>query len=392
MRKRPKLSNDFVVEKKGERGMKFGLNLQKKKTTGANPMLRRANAFGDASDDDDEEAEQQALQDQSKKAQKAKAQVNRQLSSYNTMTKKIAEQQAKALEEDPNIFDYDAVYDDLKEAENKKKEAVKPSSKKAKYITGLLEMAEIRKRDRVLAEEKKVAREREAEGDEFADKDVYVTEAFKKQKEELERIEREEKERETMADKTRGMDQFYKRVLERKEAEHQALMKAVAEKSKHRASGSQPATVDKEDDLKLAEKASKEGKDVMVNDNNEIVDKRQLLGAGLNIKPKFGTLGSLAASDDRIKERMNEYEEYKRKKVEEYESRRKQGKSNDERERLSKEVERQMMEAKQREKEEEERKQKEFEEKATAKRTTEDVAMSARDRYLARKKQKLQEK
>lgn len=372
--------------------MKFGLNLQKKKATGANPLLRRANAFGDASDDDEEE-EEQGLQDQGKKTQKAKAQVNRQLSNYNTMTKKIAEQQAKALEEDPNIFDYDAVYDDLKEAENKKKEAVKPSSKKAKYITGLLEMAEIRKRDRVLAEEKKVAREREAEGDEFADKDVYVTEAFKKQKEELERIEREEKEREAMADKTRGMDQFYKRVLEKKEAEHQALMKAVAEKSKHRASGSQSTTTtDKEDDLKLAEIASKEGKDVMVNDNNEIVDKRQLLGAGLNIKPKFGTLGSLAASDDRIKERMNEYEEYKRKKVEEYESRRKQGKNSDERERLSKEVERQMMEAKRREKEEEERKQKEFEEKATAKRTTEDAAMSARDRYLARKKQKLQEK
>jgi hypothetical protein len=47
---------------------------------------------------------------------------------------------------------------------------------KARYITGLLEMAEIRKRDRVLAEEKKVAREREAEGDEFADKEVFVTE------------------------------------------------------------------------------------------------------------------------------------------------------------------------------------------------------------------------
>jgi hypothetical protein len=369
--------------------MKFGLNLQKKKAAGVNPMLRRSNAFGDASDDELEEEEHEE-QNHSKKNQKAKAQVNKQLSSYNTMTKKIAQEQAKALEEDPNIFDYDAVYDDLKDAENKKKEAVKPSSKKAKYITGLLEMAEIRKRDRVLAEEKKIAREREAEGDEFADKDVYVTEAFKKQKEELERIEREEKERESLADKTRGMDQFYKQVLERKEAEHQALMKAVSDKSKNRKSESKSTVVD--DDLKLAAKASKEGKDVMVNDNNEIVDKRQLLGAGLNVKPKFGTLGSLASSDDRIKERMNEYEEYKRKKVEEYESRRKQGKSSDERERLSKEVEKQMMEAKQKEKAEEERKQKEFEEKATAKRTTEDVAMSARDRYLARKKQKLEEK
>lgn len=38
-------------------------------------------------------------------------------------------------------------------------------------------MAEIRKKDRLLAEEKKVAREREAEGEEFADKEVFQTEA-----------------------------------------------------------------------------------------------------------------------------------------------------------------------------------------------------------------------
>lgn len=373
--------------------MQFGLNLQKKKAPTKTTPMRRANAFGHESESEEEEEEEVQDIRSKKKNQKAKDQVNRQLSSYNTMTKKIAEEQAKALEEDPNIFDYDAVYDDLKDAEKKKKEAVKPTDKKAKYITGLLEMAEIRKRDRVLAEEKKVARERLEEGDEFADKDVYVTETFKKQKEELERIEREEKERERAADKTRGMDSFYKQVLERKEAEHQAMMKAIAEKKKNKTSDakSSVAAVESNMDDILVKQAEKEGKGVMVNDNNEIVDKRQLLGAGLNVKPRFGTLGSLAASDDRIKERMDEYEAYKRKKVEEYESKRKQGRNSDERERMSREMERQLMETKQREKEEAERKQREFEQKVTAKRTTEDVAMSARDRYLARKKQKLEE-
>lgn len=217
--------------------------------------------------------------------------------------------------------------------------------------------------------------------------------SFKKQKEELERIEREEKERERVADKTRGMDSFYKQVLERKEAEHQAMMKSIAEKNKNRKEnpGSSATAVEGDSDNLLAKQAEKEGKDVMLNDNNEIVDKRQLLSAGLNVKPKFGTLGSLASSDDRVKERMDEYEAYKRKKVEEYESKRKQGGNNDERERMSKEMERQLIETRQKEKEEEERKQQEFEQKATAKRTTEDVAMSARDRYLARKKQKLEE-
>lgn len=189
------------------------------------------------------------------------------------------------------------------------------------------------------------------------------------------------------------MDSFYKQVLERKEAEHQAMLKAIAEKKKNKNNDAQSsvAAVETSTDDILVKQAEKEGKDVMVNDNNEIVDKRQLLGAGLNVKPRFGTLGSLAASDDRIKERMDEYEAYKRKKVEEYESKRKQGRNSDERERMSREIERQLMETKRREKEEAERKQREFEQKVTAKRTTEDVAMSARDRYLARKKQKLEE-
>ncbi|KAI8380522.1 coiled-coil domain-containing protein 55-domain containing protein [Choanephora cucurbitarum] len=367
--------------------LKFGLNLQKKKTpiTPQSRLAQRASAFAHESDEEEEEAPKENVKS-------AKAQVNRQLSGYNTMTKKLAEQQAKALEEDPTIFDYDAVYDDLKDIERKKQEKTKPKEKKAKYIQGLLEMAEIRKRDRVLAEEKKVAREREAEGDEFADREVFVTESFKKQKEELERIEREEKEREQLAEKNKTMDSFYKQVLERKEAEHQVMIKAMAERKKQKQSGNTSSTEQTETDIQLVEQAKREGKEVLLNDNNEIVDKRQLLGAGLNVKPKFGSLGSLAASDERIKERMDEYEAYKRKKVEDYQSRRRQGQSNDEREQVSKEVERQIMQVQQEKQEEEERKQKEFEQKVAAKRTTEDAVMSARERYLARKKQRLEGK
>ncbi|KAG1438075.1 hypothetical protein G6F56_012799 [Rhizopus delemar] len=152
--------------------MQFGLNLQKKKTL-STPKINRSSAFGNTSDEEDE-----VVDHQKKSAnQRAKAQVNKQLSSYKTTNKKLQDEHTKALEEDPNIFDYDAVYDDLKEAERKKKEATKgPKEKKAKYIKGLLEMAEIRKRDRLLAEEKKVAREREEEGEEFADREVFVTE------------------------------------------------------------------------------------------------------------------------------------------------------------------------------------------------------------------------
>lgn len=65
-----------------------------------------------------------------------------------------------------------------------------------KYITKLIETAEVRKRDRLRAEDKMVQREREREGDEYADKDQFVTPAYLAQQEELRKIEEEEKRKE----------------------------------------------------------------------------------------------------------------------------------------------------------------------------------------------------
>lgn len=65
-----------------------------------------------------------------------------------------------------------------------------------KYISRLMETAEVRKRDRVRAEDKMVQREREMEGAEFADKDEFVTPAYLAQQEELRKIEEEEKKKE----------------------------------------------------------------------------------------------------------------------------------------------------------------------------------------------------
>ncbi|KAI9273060.1 coiled-coil domain-containing protein 55-domain containing protein [Phascolomyces articulosus] len=376
--------------------MKFGLNIAKSKQPRGRFTQRNAFAQDESEESgDDDQQQQQSGSSSSKKKndkQQHKNTVNQQLSKTSTINKKIAEQHAKALEEDANIFDYDAVYDDLKQAEQIKKEALKgPETKKPKYIQGLLEMAEIRKKDRLLAEEKKVAREREAEGEEFADKEVFMTEAFKKQKEELQRIEAEERKREEEADKGKKMASFYKQVLDKKEAEREALIQHLKNKKEKETSDDKSNSAQKDEslDVELAKEAEREGKQVMLNDNNEIVDRRQLLGAGLNFKPKkFGSFGSL--NDERAQERQREYDEYKRKKVEEYEARRRTG-NKEERERFSQEIEKQMMETRQKEKEEEEQKQRDLEQKAATKRTTDDVAMSARERYLARKKQKLQQ-
>jgi coiled-coil domain-containing protein 55 len=65
-----------------------------------------------------------------------------------------------------------------------------------KYIDGLLNSAATRKLDYLRAEEKMMHREREQEGDEFKDKEAFVTQAYKDQMAEVRRAEEEEKRRE----------------------------------------------------------------------------------------------------------------------------------------------------------------------------------------------------
>lgn len=64
---------------------------------------------------------------------------------------------------------------------------------KPKYIAGLLKAAEIRKKEDKRRAEKKIQKEREKEGNEFEDKEVFVTGAYKKKMQEIQ--EQEEKER-----------------------------------------------------------------------------------------------------------------------------------------------------------------------------------------------------
>lgn len=71
---------------------------------------------------------------------------------------------------------------------------------KPKYISGLLTSAATRRLDYLRAEEKMIQRERQAEGDEFRDKDAFVTQAYKDQMAEVRRAEEEEKMREGMHD------------------------------------------------------------------------------------------------------------------------------------------------------------------------------------------------
>jgi hypothetical protein len=245
-------------------------------------------------------------------------------------TKKL---QDEALKIDNTVFDYDGVYDSLKAAERKRDEAKKAESddRKPKYIESFLQSAQTRRLDKLRAEEKMMQLEREKEGDEFEDKEKFVTEAYKKQMEEVRKAEEEEKQREgescvlrddcgnilliraeamRKSRKGPGLAAFYKQMLDTSAADHDA---AVASGSASAGAGPslaiKPPTHDEYepeaeyDPLLAREETSggsrrlkagtvkiddETGKEVEVNDEGEVVDKRSLLKAGLNItkKPK----------------------------------------------------------------------------------------------------------
>ncbi|CAN4120177.1 unnamed protein product [Withania somnifera] len=91
----------------------------------------------------------------------------------------IEEQHKKALEEDPSVFDYDGVYDDMKV------KAVQPRAqdreeRKPKYIQMLIDKAKQREREHEVIYERKIAKERSKDDHLYADKDKFVTAAYKR--------------------------------------------------------------------------------------------------------------------------------------------------------------------------------------------------------------------
>ena len=197
---------------------------------------------------------------------------------------KLHDKQASQL--DSSAYDYDGVYETFQAAKEKKKdsnsEALGP-----KYMASLLTSAEQRKRDQLRAREKVLQKEREQEGDEFADKEKFVTGAYKKQQEEIKVMEVEERkkaeEEEERRKKGMGMTEWNRRVLQKDEER----MKMIEESERQRKEGGvEVEGVDGEedevDDSDMAKEINEKGGHVVVNDEGEVVDKRQLLSAGLN--------------------------------------------------------------------------------------------------------------
>lgn len=129
--------------------------------------------------------------------------------------------QEKALEEDPTIFQYDELYDDMTATREEAKKSKTTEVKKSKYIERLLVTADQRKKEYERRIERQVQREREAEGDMFKDKETFVTATYRAKLEEMkqaEEAERREEYLEAIGDvtKQRDLGGFYRHLYEQK--------------------------------------------------------------------------------------------------------------------------------------------------------------------------------
>ncbi|XP_028839917.1 nuclear speckle splicing regulatory protein 1 [Denticeps clupeoides] len=182
-------------------GKQYGLILPQKSST-KSTALSRPSIFGD--DSDDETSVGKTLQ---KEAVKKK------------MMKQTRLEMQKALDQDSSVYEYDAVYDDIqKQRLESSKKALTGIDKKPKYINQLLKAVEERKKEQERRDERKIQKEREAEGDQFADKEAYVTSAYRqKLKEREEELEREKRQAQIEAaldvKKQKDLSGFYRHLL-----------------------------------------------------------------------------------------------------------------------------------------------------------------------------------
>jgi coiled-coil domain-containing protein 55 len=185
------------------------------------------------------------------------------------------------------------------------------------------------------------------------------------------------------------MAHFYRKMLEESEQNHEATVAATQK----RVIGPQgpvpnltitkPLDFTPTSDLDLANLARSQGKDVELNDDNQIVDKRDLLAAGLNLSApntrRLGVSSTTGQKSGTMKEGVQIHRAVgtaaSRKEI------------ND---RRAREIQLQLAAENDRIVEEKQKAEQDALQRTVAKRNTESDIDGARERYLQRKRQKLE--
>lgn len=184
-----------------------------------------------------------------------------------------------------------------------------------------------------------------------------------------------------------GMAHFYKKLLEESEQKHDETVAATQKPVIGPAAPPPNLTITRPPDLvpkndaELARMAREQGKDVELNDDNQIVDKRELLSAGLNLSaPNTRQLGlqtkKKTDAEGAVQVHTAVGTAATRREINE---------------RRAREVQRQLEEERERVLQEKQRVEQENISRVVAKRNNEESVQSARERYLARKRQRLEE-
>ncbi|CAK4020302.1 Hypothetical predicted protein [Lecanosticta acicola] len=370
-------------------GMKYGLNVKKK----APAAPARKTILDDEDDGPDDEVPENAAEEitsfgNGASSKPAPGLINRpklkskgdEESRQDASALAAAKARVKAAEElDASIFDYDSFHDAKTSVTESKKAAARQEAleRKPKYINNLLDAAARRKQDQQVAKEKMLQREREAEGDEFADKEKFVTDAYKQQQEENKRLEEEERkkaeEEEERKRKTGGgMQGFYKSMMDQTERQHQEALEAAAKAEKEGVHVEESEK--KKSDAELAAEMRAKGVNVQINEEGQIVDKRDLLQGGLNFAPSGRSSGKQGAEHLKASNRSAQSAFQPRNNAGQQASR----------ERQSRMMEEQLAAQAKRAREEEEEERARLEKAAKSTKTERDVS-DAKARYLARK-------
>ena len=177
------------------------------------------------------------------------------------------------------------------------------------------------------------------------------------------------------------MSAFYKKLLNEDEKRHSEAVKASEEVMQHGARNDQTAAVDavpETSDADRARELNEQGASVAVNEDGQVVDKRQLLKGGLNV--------------DGRKKAAVEHEAHRPAAAQRREINGAQvGRKQAMRERQSRMLAEQLEQAMKRSREDDDAQREELE-KASKSRKTDGEISSAKERYLARKRAAEEEK
>lgn len=376
--------------------LKYGLNVKK----AAPAPVRRPVLDEDDDDDDTANGQQDAVQEEissfgSTGGSRSRAPISARPKAALPPSRKRKDEEpkqdlsslgasrahVKAAEElDSTIFDYDSFHDAKTTVTEAKKAAAQQDAidRKPKYINNLLDAAARRKQDQLVAREKLLQKEREAEGDDFADKEKFVTGAYKQQQEETRRLGEEEKRKAEEDEKRKrglggGMQGFYKSMMDQSERQHQEAVEAAAKVEREGGIKSAAEEKAKSDAQQAAEMKAK-GVNVHINEEGQLTDKRELLTAGLNVAPA-GKAGNEHGADHLRTSNRPAQSAFQSKNASGQQA---------QRERQSRMMEEQLASQTKRAREEEDEERARLEKAAKSQKTQTDVG-DAKARYLARK-------